>query len=166
MSSDSQDDKSAPVHVRAPQRFIAGIVLVGIAVFVFWAVSDLPQGDLKFMGPAMFPRVLAGAIGVFGGVLIILSLLRDGDPLQKWAYRGPVTVTIAILLFALTVRHFGLAVAGFLALFFSGFATPQARPREVLIFAIAMTIACVVLFRYLLGMVVPVLVIPGTNINF
>jgi hypothetical protein len=49
---------------------------------------------------------------------------------------------------------------------FGGFATPEAKPREVLIFAVAMTAACVILFRYLLGMVVPVLVIPGTSIDF
>ena len=154
-----------PLHIRAPQRFVAGVVLVCICVFVLWAVSHLSMGTVKFMGPAMFPRVLAVMIGVSGVALIVLSLLRDGDALQRWSYRGPILVTLAILLFALTIREFGLAVAGFLALFVSGFATPEARPRETLIFAVAMTATCIILFRYLLGMAVPVLIVPGLGIE-
>lgn len=153
------------LHIRAPQRLVAGIVLVCASVFVLWAVRGLSLGTVKFMGPAMFPRVLAVMIGVSGVALIVLSLLRDGDALQRWSYRGPALITLAILLFALTIREFGLAVAGFLALFVSGFATPEARPRETLIFAVAMTVACIILFRYLLGMVVPVLIVPGTGID-
>lgn len=155
---------SGPVRIRAPQRFVAGIVFICICVFVLWAVRHLNLGTVKFMGPAMFPRTLAVMLGVCGVALVVLSLMRDGDALQRLSYRGPVLVTAAILLFALTIREFGLSVAGFLALFVSGFATPEARPREVLIFAVAMTVACVILFRYLLGMSVSVLVIPGTGI--
>ena len=164
---DSRDesDRQQPIHIRAPQRFVAGVVLIFICLFVLWAVSHLSMGTIKFMGPAMFPRVLAVMIGVSGLVLIVLSLMRDGDALQRWSYRGPILVTLAILLFALTIREFGLAVAGFLALFVSGFATPEARPRETLIFAVAMTAACIILFRYLLGMAVPVLIIPGTSVE-
>lgn len=154
-----------PLRIRAPQRFVAGVVLIGICVFVLWAVRNLSLGSIKFMGPAMFPRVLAVMLGLSGFALIVLSLLRDGEALRTWSYRGPVLVTLAILLFALTIRDFGLAVAGFLALFVSGFATPEARPRETLIFAVAMTAACIILFRYLLGMAVPVLIIPGTGIE-
>jgi hypothetical protein len=153
------------MRIRAPQRFVAGIVLICICIFVLWAVRNLSLGTVKFMGPAMFPRVLAVMIGVSGVALVILSLLRDGDALQKLSYRGPVLITLAILLFALTIREFGMAVAGFLSLFVSGFATPEARPRETLIFAVVLTAACIILFRYLLGMAVPVLIIPGTGIE-
>ncbi len=158
--------RSGTLSIRAPQRFVAGVVLICLCVFVLWAVSSLSMGTVKFMGPALFPRVLAVMVGVSGVALIVLSLLRDGDALQKWSYRGPILVTVAIILFAVTVREFGLAVASFLALFVSGFATPDARPRETLIFAVALTIACVIVFRYLLDMAVPVLVIPGTSIEF
>jgi hypothetical protein len=48
----------------------------------------------------------------------------------------------------------------------SGFATPEARLREVTVFSALLTLACVVLFRYLLAMSIPVLTIPGTGIQF
>lgn len=162
---DHQQDRER-VRIRAPQRFVAGIVFVCICLFVLWAVRDLSMGSIKFMGPAMLPRILASMLGLSGIALIVLSLLRDGDALETWSRRGPTVVTIAILLFALTIREFGLVVAGFLVLFISGFATPEARPREVLVFAVLMTAATVLLFRYALGMVVPVLIIPGTGVKF
>jgi putative tricarboxylic transport membrane protein len=77
-----------------------------------------------------------------------------------------VLINAGIVLFAITVRPFGLAVAGMLALVVSGFGTAEARPREVIIFAAALTLGCIILFRYLLDMTVPVLIIPGTSIRF
>ena len=75
-------------------------------------------------------------------------------------------VNAGIILFALTIRQFGLAVAGMLALVVSGYATEEARPREVVIFAAAVTLGCIILFRYMLDMAVPVLIVPGTSIRF
>ena len=153
-------------RVRAPQKLVAGVALVGICAFVLWAIEDLSQGTIKFMGPAMFPRSLAILLGICGVILIGYSLLRDGEKLEKWSLRGPMLVNTGIILFALTIRHFGLSVAGVLALVVTGFATNEARPREVFIFAVAITLGCIILFRYLLNMTVPVLIVPGTSIRF
>lgn len=167
MSSDPNSAGHARLlRVRAPQKVVAGIALVGICSFVLWATANLSQGTVKFMGPAMFPRSLAILLGICGVILIGVSLLRDGEQLARWSLRGPVLVNAGIILFALTIRHFGLAVAGMLALGVSGFATEEARPREVIIFAAAVTLGCIILFRYLLDMAVPVLIIPGTSIGF
>jgi putative tricarboxylic transport membrane protein len=155
-----------PVRIRSPQRFLAGLVLIAICCFVLWAVAGLRQGTLTAMGPGMFPRALAVLLGIGGVILVALSFWRDGEPLERWSFRGPVLVTIGILLFALTIRPFGLAVASMLALMVSGFATPEARLREVTVFSALLTLACVVLFRYLLAMSIPVLTIPGTGIQF
>ena len=118
------------------------------------------------MGPAMFPRGLASILGIGGLILLVDLLWRDGEAVQKMSVRGPVLVTASIVLFALTIRTLGLAVAGVLALVVSGCATDDARPREVVVFAIAITLATIILFRYMIGMAVPVLVIPGTSIEF
>ena len=154
-----------PLRIRSPQRFCAGLVLIGICLFVFWAVADLSHGTVTAMGPGMFPRALAVLLGIGGGVHVVLSFLLDGEPLQRWAIRGPVLVSAAILLFALMLRPFGLAVAGMLALVVSGFAIRDSRPREVMVFAALVTVVCVVLFRYVLEVSIPVLIIPGTGIR-
>jgi predicted membrane-bound mannosyltransferase len=153
------------LRIRSPQRLVAGAVLVGICGFVFWAVADLDPGTVKAMGPGMFPRSLAALLGIGGTVLIALSFWLDGEPLGQWSLRGPVLVTAGILLFAMTLRPFGLSVACMLALATSGFATPEARPREVIVFAALLSLASVILFRYLLQISVAVLIIPGTGIS-
>lgn len=152
--------------MRAPQDFVAGLVLLGVCAFVLWSVEDLSLGTIQLMGPAMFPRVLGIILGLSGLMLIVSSLLRDGNALERLSLRGPILVLGSIIAFALTIRPLGLAIAGMLALVISGFATEEARPREVVIFAAAITLACIILFRYLLGMAVPVLIIPGTSIDF
>jgi Tripartite tricarboxylate transporter TctB family len=166
--SDNSNDRSGlwPLKIRAPQDFLAGIILIGIWAFVHWAVADLNQGTFESMGPAMFPRVLGLLLGLGGILLVVKSLLQDGEPIGKVSLRGPILVTAGIIGFALTIRTLGLAIAGVLALVVSGFATREARPREVAIFAVAMTLGCIVLFRYLLGMAVPVLIVPGTSIDY
>src|ERR1051325_2876419 len=107
--------------IRGPQNFVSGIFLVALGLFAIYLVSDLPQGTLRAMGPAMLPRWLAIGVGLCGAALTVLGLLRDGDGLEKWTFRGPVFVAIGIVAFAFTIRQFGLVVAGPLALIIGGF---------------------------------------------
>jgi len=152
--------------IRAPQNFVAGLALIAIALFAIWAVSDLSQGTLRIMGPAMMPRWVAIFIGIGGAILMVSGLLVDGEPLERWHLRGPVFITIGLVLFSLTIRDFGLAVAAPLAMLFGGFATREVRWIELIIFTIAMTAFCVGLFVYLLDQPIPVLVVPGTGIKY
>ena len=154
------------LRIRSPQRFVAGVVLIGVCFFVLWAVAGLNPGTVEAMGPGMFPRSLAVLLGMGGIVQVAISFWLDGEPLGRWPLRGPILVSAGILLFAMTIRPFGLSVACMLALVASGFATPQVRPREVIVFSALLTLASVILFRYLLQMPVSVLVIPGTGISF
>lgn len=150
--------------IRAPQNFVAGIALIALGLFAVWSISNLSQGTLGAMGPAMLPRWLAFAVGLCGLALVVSSFLRDGEPLEGWQLRGPVLVFLAIISFALTIRVFGLAVAGPLALMIGGLASNETRPKELVIFAILMTAFCIGLFRYMLNQPMPILIVPGTSI--
>jgi CHASE2 domain-containing sensor protein len=66
-----------------------------------------------------------------------------------------VFVLGAVMVFATTVRTFGLAVAGPLAIIISSLADRQTRPIEVLLFAIGLTAICIGLFKYLLRLPIP-----------
>jgi hypothetical protein len=211
--------------VRGPQNFVAGLALIGIALFAIWAISDLPQGTLRSMGPAMLPRWLAIGVGLCGIALAVIGLAKEGDGLGRSDYspiaaigavlilsaiiayvaslalgraelgtifgyvflalfygtvvvlfalsfsreewltatglRGPFFVVAGILAFAITIRMFGLVIAGPLAMVIGGFATPEVREKEILIFAAVLTAFCVGLFRYLLNLPIPILIIPG-----
>ena len=163
MSSDAERAGSTGPRgfVRGPQSLACGAVLLALAVFALWASSDLTQGTLRSMGPAMLPRWLAIGVGMCGIALIAIGILVDGEPLERWSLRGPVFVAAAILSFALTVRTIGFAVAGPLTILISGFASSETRWKESIVFALLMTAFCIGLFRYALNQPMPILIIPG-----
>jgi putative tricarboxylic transport membrane protein len=149
------------VNVRGPQNLAAGATLLAVAAFALWAGRGLPAGTLRSVGPGMMPRAAALLLGVAGLGLLAASLLRAGERLQRWAWRGPLFVTLAVVGFALTIRSPGLVVAGPLVAIVGGAASPEARPRELVVFGVLVTAFCVALFRYALQLPIPVLVIPG-----
>lgn len=147
--------------IRSPRDFLGGVTVVAIAVFALLATARLDAGTLRGLGPGMLPRAVAVAVGAVGLAIVALSLVWRGPRLGRWPLRGPLFVSLAVIAFALTIRTVGLAVAGPLVVVVSGFASPETRPRELVVFAIAMTAACIGLFRYALSLPIPVLVIPG-----
>jgi len=150
-----------PGRVRAPRDLLAGASLVALALFALWASAPLDAGTRRAMGPGMLPRVVALAILAAGALLCVLSLLKRGEGLGRWPLRGPIFVSLAIVAFSLTIRAVGLAVAGPLVVIVSGAASAESRPRELVIFALAITAFCIGLFKYALGLPIPVLLIPN-----
>ena len=149
------------LRVQAPQDLVAGASLIAISLFALWAGSALSSGSPGAPGPGLFPRALASMIGLGGVLLVLVSFLREGERLVRWAWRGPLMISIAALSFAFTLRSLGLVVAGPLVILISGAASPETRWRELAIFAVILTVVCVVLFRYLLRLAIPILTIPG-----
>jgi hypothetical protein len=145
---------------------MGGLLLLALAALALYLTRDLDQGTLNAMGPAMLPRWLAFAVGLSGLALVAFAFAKPGDALERWSLRGPVFVIGAILAFAVTIRPFsfgglatpglGLLVAGPLAIILGGYATPEARLRDLVILALSLTPFCMVLFGDLLNLPIPV----------
>ena len=148
-------------RVRAPQDLAAGASMIALALFALWASRDLGGGRLVAPGPGLLPRGVSVLIGLVGAGLVAASFVHRGEALARWSLRGPLFVTLGVVGFALTIRAPGLAVAGPLVAMVGGAASPETRFRENLLFAVGMTIVCIVLFRYLLHLPIPILVLPG-----
>ena len=141
---------------RVPQDAAAGLFLLCLAGIALWFSAELPAGTLRAMGPGMLPRALAVLVGLMGVLLLVTSWLAPDSRLERWSLRGPVFVLGSIVLFALTVRSLGLAVAGPLAVFVGAFASPEARVKEAAIFAVVLTGLCILLFKVFLRLPIPV----------
>ncbi|MDB5590628.1 tripartite tricarboxylate transporter TctB family protein [Enterovirga sp.] len=165
MAVDAERSGTPGGFVRGPQSLVSGLVLIALAALALWLTRDLPQGTLRAMGPAMLPRWLAIAVGLCGIALVVAGLVRDGHQLEGYSLRGASVVVTAILLFGVAIRGFdfqafkvptlGLMIAGPLAIFVSGFATPEVRARELLILALSLTGLCMLLFGDLLNLPIP-----------
>lgn len=154
------------VRMRLTKDFGGGLLLIAIAAIALWSLSGLSQGTMRVVGPAMFPRWVAIAIGIYGIVMVLTSFLREGLSCERLTLRGIVFVTLGILAFAASIRVLGFFIAAPVLGFLSGFAHPHMKIRESLILSIALAIACALLFRFLLGLPIPMLVLPGVSINF
>jgi putative tricarboxylic transport membrane protein len=137
------------------QDFIGGIAIVAVAAFAFWLARSLGGTTGGGMGPGTLPKALAVLLGILGTVLAIEAFLKPSPQFEKLSWRGPLFILGALVAFGLAVRPLGLAVAGPLAIAVAGLASSEVRWRETLVFGVLMTLFCVGLFKFALGLPVP-----------
>ena len=135
------------------QDVLGGLAVIAVATFAFWLARKLPTSAAGGMGPGALPKGLAVLLGGLGVVLLLNSF--KSEELARWSVRGPLFVLGALMLFGLTVRPLGLAVAGPILIVAAGFASSEVRWRETLIYGLAMTVFCVGLFKFALGLPIP-----------
>ena len=133
----------------------AGLFLIVVAVVGVLASSSLRLTLPSGVGPGLMPRVTSMILGGFGMLFVVQGLTTLGPRLEAWSLRGMLFLLGAVAVFAASVRPLGLAVAGPLALIISALADPETRLREVVPFAVLLTAACIVLFKYLLRQPIP-----------
>jgi putative tricarboxylic transport membrane protein len=136
------------------QDFLGGLVIIAVAAAAYWLARHLPAGAGGGMGPGTLPKGLAMLLGVLGVVLLVNSF-RESEGAPRWSIRGPLFVLGALVVFGLAVRPLGLAVAGPLAIAAAAFSSSEVRWRETLLFGLAMTAFCVGLFKFALGLPIP-----------
>jgi putative tricarboxylic transport membrane protein len=148
-----QDDEPRPAaRVRNPQDFWGGIAIVALAGFAFYASYDLPgMQDFSF-GPGTAPRLFASLLGALGIGVSLSALVGDGPRFPRYAVRGPLLLTAAILLFAALIQPLGLVITSFLVFMVAASGSSETRWVETTIASVVMTTFCVVLFMYLLNL--------------
>jgi hypothetical protein len=140
---------TAFIPIKGPQDYYGGVVMLAFSLFAFWSSSDLPGMRGFQFGPGTAPRL-------FAGLMLFLSLgiaglgLAAGPGLQRYHWRGPIFVTIAILFFALTIRPLGLIITAFATFMIAALGSPEQRWVQTLIVGIAITAFCCFLFPYVL----------------
>ena len=140
------------VRLKGSQDYFGGVVLIAVALFGLWAMSDL-QGMHGFsFGAGTAPRMFGVLLLVLGVGIALLGLVFDGPSMAVYAWRGPLFVSLSILVFAVAIRPLGLVVAAFVTFLVSALGTPEIRWKETLIVGIALTVFCSFLFPYALGL--------------
>ena len=152
--------------VRGPRDFYGGLALIALAIIAIAASAELPGQSGFAFGPGTAPRIFATLLAVCGGLVALTGLLVEGPPVEKFAFRGPAYVLCGILLFAGMIRgvdlsivkiparipSLGLVIATFTAFVVSIMGSTEMKWVESLIVAVGMTIFCVLLFVYALGL--------------
>jgi hypothetical protein len=137
--------------IRGHQDYFGGVVLVALALFAFYASSDLPGMRGFQFGPGTAPRLFAGLLLLLG-IGVTVTGLFPGVAGERYHLRGPFFVTLAILTFAGTIRPLGLIIAAFSSFMIAALGSNEQRWWQTLIVGIAITAFCCVLFPIVLGL--------------
>jgi hypothetical protein len=91
------------------------------------------------------------AIGIIAAALlaggIILAVVGMMGP-KRQRVRGPLFITLSIIVFAAMVRPLGLVLASYLSIVAAAAATPEARWIETFVWGAVLTAFCVLLFVF------------------
>jgi putative tricarboxylic transport membrane protein len=138
--------------IRGPRDFWGGFGLIVLAAVAWWASRELPGQQGFAFGPGTAPRLFMFLLALNGAVILLMGLFIEGAPIDKWAYRGPLFVLGAVLLFAATVRPLGLILSTFMLVMVSAAGTRDVRWVETIIWGAVLSAFCAVLFPYALNL--------------
>jgi len=145
------------VALRDNQDFWAGVMLVAVGATALVLARNYPFGTSLRMGPGYFPSVLGSILCLFGLALMAKSL-RSSDRLEAgWSLRSLIVIPVALVLFGLLMTHAGFIPALMVLIFGSALASDEFKLLEVTLLTIGLTIGCVVVFIYGLGLPYPLL---------
>ncbi len=141
------------IQVPNHRDYYGGLALVALALIAFWAGGDLAGTRSFSFGAGTAPRLFAGVLLVVAAIITVTGLLAPSEePMGRYAFRGPILVTAAIISFALLIRPAGLIPAAFLTFMIAALASKETRWMETTITAACLTAFCVTIFVYLLGL--------------
>jgi len=139
------------IQVKSPQDFWAGLLFVAFGCAALWVGRNYNVGVIMKMGPGYLPRVLSwGLIGI-GAFLSVRSLVISGPRIDGSKFRPQFFILLAIVAFALTIERFGLAPSVLVVTVIAALASHEMKWIETATLAVAMSVASVLLFIYLLS---------------
>lgn len=136
---------------------LSGLIFVGFGLAFGYAASGYAIGTALRMGPGYFPLVLAAALVALGVAIVVkgVTAAASDSEMGPVPWRGAVLILLALVYFGATVRGLGLIAAVFGAAFLSALASRSNGPVAAATIAAALTVGCVLIFHYGLGVPVP-----------
>lgn len=142
--------------IQSAKDFWSGLIYIFFGLSAIVIARDYGMGTALKMGAAYFPTILGGLLILIGAISVIRSFVIRGAPVGAIALKGLVMVVGATLIFGLTVRGAGLAVAIPILIVISAAASSRFRWKPTLLMAVGLTLFCVLVFLKGLGIPLPV----------
>jgi len=142
--------------IRSAKDFWSGLIYIFFGLSAIVIARDYGMGTALKMGAAYFPTVLGLLLIVIGAISVIRGFIIRGAPVGAFAIKGLLMVVGATLLFGLTVRGAGLAIALPVSFILSAAASSRFRWKPISLMAVGLTAFCVLVFVKGLGIPLPV----------
>lgn len=143
----------------APRMFAVILIALGVVIMAVGYFTEGPALErYEISSPALISlsymfaasarttviMITAAALLLGGAILGVLGMMGP----KRTLVRGPLFITLSIIVFAVAVRPLGLVVASYLSIVAAAAATPEARWIETLIWGAVLTAFCVLLFVF------------------
>jgi putative tricarboxylic transport membrane protein len=146
-------------RVQANLRDVAaGVVFVAIGgFFALDAWFNLRIGRAFSMGPGYFPALLGTILILLGLAMALMALGKPSEAIGHIPWKGIALIIGSIVFFAVTVRGLGLAPSLFVTSLMAGLSSGKLAPIPAALLSLALTVFCVAVFIYALGLPYPII---------
>ena len=136
--------------IRAPKDFWSGLMFLTFAAVGLFVATGYSFGRGGRMGPGYFPVMLSIVLGVLGAILLVRSLVLEGESIGRIRLMPLAVLTVSVIIFGLMIEPFGLVISLATVTLISAFAGGEARPLEAVALSLVLTLMSVGIFVYAL----------------
>jgi hypothetical protein len=138
--------------------FWSGMMLIAIGAVAVYIARDYPFGTALRMGAGFFPVVLGAALVLFGAYFVARGLSASAKIEGNWSLRALIVLPLAFVAFGILMERAGFVPAMLALIVGSAAAGTEFRIGEVVALSVLLTVLCVALFIWALGLPYPLIV--------
>ncbi len=135
-----------------PTNVICGAFFILTGLVFGWQSLQVELGTWLRIGPGGLPLALSLLLILLGAIILLAALREVGEPVGVIAWRGILFITLAPIIFGLTVRSLGFVGAVFITALFACFASFRMKPLYAVTLSVALTVFSTLVFSYALGL--------------
>jgi hypothetical protein len=129
------------MRIKSPRDFWAGLMFIGFGLFfAIWATAHYQMGTAVRMGPAYFPVLLGGLLGVLGLIIFAGAFTMEGTPVPAFALRPLILISVGCVLYGYLMKPLGLVGATAALVFVSAAGGHEFKWKEVTIVYVVLMI--------------------------
>ena len=135
-----------------PTNVICGAFFTLTGLVFAWQSLQVELGSWLRIGPGGMPLALSLLLVLLGVIILLASLREVGEPVGAIAWRGILFITLAPIIFGLTVRGLGFVAAVFVTALIASFASYRMSWWMAILLSAALAVFSLVVFSYGLGL--------------
>lgn len=144
------------IQIRNQNEFWSGILFIGFGLIFLLVSPNYEFGSPARIGPGFFPTILSSLLIVVGLATASRGFYFSRIPLDRFALRPLILVTLSIVIFAVIINTAGALITIVLMTFIASLASEKFDLQSRLILAIVLATFSILVFILGLGMPIPI----------
>ena len=133
---------------RNQKDLLAGLLFTALGLAMAVGTQDYEIGTARRMGPGYFPMLLSGLLVILGVAIAIRAFFGSEGRVGKMAWTPLAIITVAVVVFGLTIRGAGLVPATVLLVVISLLASIHFRLRTAIWLSVGLAVFAYLVFSY------------------